>query len=186
MSVNSTNLVLGPATIYVGAFGAAEPADAAVNTTPASSAWTDIGATLDGIDLVVVQNFKILDADQSVMALGARLTTRGLTVATKVAEATLNNMAMLLNAVPPVSGSGYSTLEPTVDTSATQPIYRALIVDGWAPNSLRRRLIIRKTLSTDDIKSSYAKDGQTVYTVTWTAYYVTPSILPFKIVDQTS
>ena len=45
MSVTATNLCLGPGTLYTGAFGAAEPADADVNTTPEVSAWTDLGGT---------------------------------------------------------------------------------------------------------------------------------------------
>jgi hypothetical protein len=37
MPVTTTNLIQGPATLYVGAFGAAEPTDALINTAPAAA-----------------------------------------------------------------------------------------------------------------------------------------------------
>ncbi len=54
MGVTASNLILGPARLYIGAFGGAEPADSAVTpngvTTPPSSAvWTDVGGTDGGV-----------------------------------------------------------------------------------------------------------------------------------------
>ncbi len=186
MSVTASNLVMGPATIYSGAFGAAEPAETTVNSTPATSAWTDLGGTLDGAELKVDQKYTDLMVDQIVDKAGGRLTERTIEVTTKLAEPTLANLGFVLNDGTAASGSGFNSFEPNFATSATQPTYRALLLDGYGPNSFRRRVILRKVLSTAGVKFAYKKGDQTVYDVTFTCYYVSNSISPFHVTDATS
>jgi hypothetical protein len=184
MAVTVTNLTMGPGTIYTGLFGAVEPLDTVVNTTPAASSWTDVGGTLDGVKTTVDQKYTMLECDQVVDAAGRRLTSREITVGTNMAELTLDNLALTLNDSTTASGSGYRSLEPAYATSATQPTYRALMLDGYAPNSKRRRVIVRKSMSTDKVEFAYMKDKQAVYTVQWSAHFVTTAIAPFKVVDE--
>jgi hypothetical protein len=187
MVATTSNLVMGPATLYIGAFGATEPADSAVNAAPAASAWTDVGATQGGVDITIKQDYKDLDVDQIVDVPGARLTSRKVIVATSLAEPTVNNLLYALNDGTAGSGTGYNKYDPAFASSATQPTFRALIIDGWAPGGVyTRRLIVRKALSTVDVKMSYQKDKETVFSVSWDAYYVSSSIAPFHVVDQTS
>lgn len=186
MSVTATNLIMGPATLYVGAFGATEPADTAVNTTPAASAWTDVGGTTDGVSLAIDQTYTALSVDQVVDRLGSRLTGREFAIATNLAEGTLENLAYALNGGTAATGAGYKSLDPLYASSATQPTYAAVLLDGYAPGGFRRRVILRKALSTEKVDSSYTKDGQTVIPVTFTGHYVTSGISPIHIVDQTS
>lgn len=182
MAVTATNLTMGPGTLYHGLFGATEPADTAVNTAPAASAWTDVGGTMDGVKLVIDQKYTELDVDQVVDVPGRRLTKRDLQLQTSMAEPTLNNFTLALNASTQATGSGFASLEPDFGTSATQPHYCALLLDGYNGNTVRR-IIVRKALSTDKVETSYMKDKQTVLKVTFSAHYVSPSIAPFKIVD---
>lgn len=185
MSVTVTNLVQGPGAVYIGAFGATEPADTAVNTTPPSSSWTDLGGTQDGIELAVNQEYKALEVDQVVDVPGRRLVSRDMTVKTNLAEPTLENLVYVLNDGTSASGSGYKSFEPIYASSATQPTYRALIVDGYAPGGdLTRRAILRKALSTDNAVTSYKKADQTFFTVTWSMHFVSASIAPFKFIDE--
>ena len=184
MAVTTTNLIQGPGTLYTGAFSAVEPADTAVNTVPAASAWTDVGGTQDGVKLKVGQTFSELEVDQIVDIPGRRLTKREFTIETNLAEPTIDNLAIALNDSTVATGSGFKSLEPINTTSATQPTYRALIMDGYSPTSKRRRVIVRKALSSDDIEFAYMKDKQTVYTVNFSGHYVSSSIAPFKIVDE--
>lgn len=186
MPVSTTNLIMGPATLYIGAFGAAEPADTDINTTPASSAWTDLGGTQDGVKLTVDQTYTELTVDQIVDAAGSRLTKRLFTIETSLAEPTLENLKYILNDGTAASGSGFKSFEPIYASSATQPTYRAVLLDGYAPGQLRRRFIIRKCLSDDKVESTYKKDAQTLFTVKWSGFFVTSSIAPFKLVDATS
>jgi hypothetical protein len=187
MAVLATNLVQGPATLYSGAFGAAEPLDTAVNTTPAASSWTDVGGTQDGVKLTIDQSYTELEVDQVVDRVGSRLTKRDFTVETSMAEPTLANLSLSLNGGTSASGAGYASFEPSFASSATQPTYKALLFDGWAPGgTFTRRVIVRKALSTDAVEIAYTKDKQTLYSVKFSGHYVSASIAPVHIVDQTS
>lgn len=186
MGVTTTNLIQGPATLYYGLFGATEPTDASVNTTPPASAWTDLGGTNGGVTLTLNLTYSELEVDQIVDRVGSRLTKRDFMVKTDLAEATLENLALALNDTAPVSAAGYKTFDPTNGSSATQPTYIAIMLDGYAPGGFRRRFIGRRMLSTDNVDQAYQKDKQTLTPVTFTGHYVSPSIKPFHIVDQTS
>ena len=192
MAATVTNLVQGPATLYIGEFGAAEPANGDVNATPAASAWTDLGGTTDGAELSIDQEYKELEVDQVVDIPGRRLVKRDMSVKTNLAEPTLANLTYALNdgTVAP-SGSGFAGYyEPAFTDSATQPTYRALIVHGWAAGegaggqSKRRMVVLRKVLSSDNVEFAYKKEDQTVFSVKWSVHYVTSAIAPFKILDE--
>ena len=195
MAANVVNLVQGPATVYIGDFGATEPANAAVNTTPQATAWTDVGGTTDGCEISINQEYKELEVDQVVDIPGRRLVKRDMSVKTNLAEPTLQNLLYALNDVNGgslgASGAGFSGYyEPAFTDSATQPTYRAVILHGWAPGSgannqsKRRMVILRKVLSSDNVEFAYKKEDQTVFSVTWSVHYVSNSIAPFKIVDE--
>lgn len=189
MTVTATNLIQGPGTLYEGAFGATEPTDANINTAPASSAWTDVGGTKDGVKLVHGQTFAELEVDQIVDIVGRRLTKREFEIETNLAEATLANLALATNNAAPTVSAAYQYLEPANDNSATQLTYKAFIFDGYAPqdasgNTMRRRVFLRKGLANDNVEYAYGKADQTVFKVKFAAHYVSSSIKPFRIVDQ--
>lgn len=177
---------MGPATLYQGDFGADEPAGSLINSAPAASAWTDVGGTLDGLEISIEQNYSDLTVDQVVDKAGGRLTERTIQVVTKLAEPTLDNLFFALNDGTPASGAGWKSYEPNFASSATQPTYRALLFDGYGENSLRRRVILRRVLSTAGVKFAYKKDEQTVYEVTFTCYYVDAQTGPFLVQEATS
>lgn len=196
IAVNASNLVLGPARLYVAAFGSTEPTDASVTpngpTTPPSAPWTDVGGTDGGVMFEVDNTYTDLQVDQLTMNVGARLTAMKMTVTTKLAEMTLTNLQTALNSIgTSSSGSGYSTLDIPVGSTSTQPSYAALIIDGWAPTlssgaAALRRVIVRKVLSQVKATLSYDKKTQQSLDCTFTAYYVSNSINPIHIVDQTA
>lgn len=196
LAVNAANLVLGPARLYVAAFGATEPADTAVTpngtTTPPSSPWTDVGGTDGGVTFEVDNTYTDLSVDQIIMNVGARLTEMKMSVTVKLSEMTLANLQTSLNSIGTTgSGTGYNTLDIAVGSAATQPTYAALIIDGWAPMlstgaPALRRVIIRKVLSQVKAQLSYDKKTQQSLDCTFNAYYVSGSIAPVHIVDQTA
>ena len=179
-------MIQGPATLYSGAFAAAEPADADINTTPAASAWTDCGGTTDGVKLSINQTYAQLEVDQITLAVGSRLTKQEVTIETSMAEATLENLSLVLNGGTAASGAGWKSFEPNVASSATQPNYSAMMFDGWAPQQFRRRVLGRKMLSTDSVEVAYTKDKQTVLAAKFSAHYVSASIAPVRLIDATS
>jgi hypothetical protein len=180
VSVTSTNLIQGPATVYTGIFGATEPATVA--TTPPGAGWTDVGGTKDGVELAVADDYAVLDVDQIVYEIARRRTKRVVTIKTSLAEATLANLALAIANTAPAT----NVLTADDGLAAFAPAYSAIIVDGIAPGGFRRRITIRKTLPTDSVAMAYQKDGQTLVPVTWSAHWVSASIAPFKIEDATS
>jgi hypothetical protein len=187
MPVTASNLALGPGDIYSGNFGVTEPADTAINTAPGVG-WTSRGGTQDGVNLIVDQKYTALEVDQVVDVVARRLTSRDIQVETNLAELTLDNLKTALNGgtVEVDGDSDTTSYELDYATSATQPGYYALLIDAYGPNSKRRRIVIRKTLSTDKVAFAYSKDKQSVYTVQFSAHYVSSSISPLRIVDDTS
>ena len=196
MSVNAANLILGPARLYIGAFGAAEPADSTVTpngvtTPPSSPTWTDVGGTDGGVQYSVDGTLTNLQVDQIIMPVGARLTDLTMMVTTKMSELTLTNMSNALNQITSTgSGSGYATQDVTVTSAASQPTYAALIIDGWAPflasgASALRRIIVRKVLAAPKVSLMYDRKTQGSYDVSFSAFFVSNSINPVHVVDQT-
>ena len=196
MSVNAANLILGPARLYIGAFGAAEPADSTVTpngvtTPPSSPTWTDVGGTDGGVQYSVDGTLTNLQVDQIIMPVGARLTDLTMMVTTKMSELTLTNMSNALNQITSTgSGSGYATQDVTVTSDASQPTYAALIIDGWAPflasgASALRRIIVRKVLAAPKVSLMYDRKTQGSYDVSFSAFFVSNSINPVHVVDQT-
>src|SRR5688500_2811326 len=93
-------VIMGAGRLYIGDFSltaANEPADTAVNTTPQSSAWTDTGYTSDGVTINFGQTFANMNVDQVADPVGAKMTERVVTIATNLAQATLENVKFGLN-----------------------------------------------------------------------------------------
>lgn len=189
MGVNVTNLIQGPATMYHGWFGlTTEPANSGINTAPSVSgnALTDVGGTLDGVQLNVAIEWSELAVDQIVDVPGRRMTKRDMSVATQMAEGTIENLTRSLNGGTSATGTGFKSYEPALDNSAVTPNYGVIVLDGIADNSRRRRVIARKTLQTEGVESAYKKDEQWVIPGTFSTHYVDNVTAPFKIVDATS
>lgn len=182
MSVTVTDLTQGPATLYRGNFGAAEPLETAVNDTPAASAWSDVGGTTDGAKLSIKTEFSMLEVDQLIDVPGSRAKLREITVETNMAEPSLENLSYALNGGTISTGSGWKAFEPVDSDAATQPNYSALLIHGWF-GTARRMVILRKVLSVEGTETEYKKDGQTVFKVKIQAFYVSASIRPFRIID---
>lgn len=179
MTVTSTNLIQGPATLYHGDFGATEPAD--VDTTPATG-WTDLGGTKGGVSLIVNDTYGVLEVDQIVYEVARRRTKRVVQIKTSLAEATLENLAIATNNTAPSS----SKMVGDDGLTAFAPDYSAVILDGIAPSALRRRVTARKVLATESVESAYKKDDQTLIPVTFTIHWVSAAIKPFDVEDATA
>ncbi|MCW2898571.1 MAG: hypothetical protein JWO67_836 [Streptosporangiaceae bacterium] len=189
MAVTTSNLIQGPADLYSAPFGATEPADTnAAVAAPPTTPWVDCGGTDGGLKLAVDQKYGVLAVDQIVDRAGSRLIGRDFALGTNLAEATLANLQLALGGggtVTTGTAPAASTFEPAFASSATQPIYSAFCMDGWAPGgAFRRRVILRKGLSTAKVESTYTKDKQTFIPVEFTGHYVTAAIAPIHVADQ--
>lgn len=179
MTVTSTNLIQGPATLYAAPFGSTEPVS--LTTAPAAP-WIDLGGTSDGAELSIADEYSVLNVDQIVYEVERRRTNRVVTIKTQLAEATLENLARAINNTAPAAG----VLTADDGLTAFNPPYQAVLLDGIAPGGFRRRIIVRKVLSTDSMDSAYKKDSMTLIPVTFTGHWVSASIKPFSISDASA
>ena len=195
MAITPLNICMGPANLYFGAFGSVEPAYGVLTGTPSSAVWTDVGAIADGTSVLleVDQTYTEISAEQTIDPLGARLTKRTIQVTASLEEVTLANMTLAMNGLTSINPQAtYSVLDPVTGSAQSQPVYTALIIDGWAPTagttetSCRRRIVIRKCLSNSKVDIEYEKAKPSLFACVWTAYYVSGTITPFEIIDQTS
>lgn len=176
MSITVTNLLQGPATIYVGPFGATEPttADEVLDT-----AWKDVGATDSGAKLTITQKYSDMVIDQVALPVGTRLTEQSFSIDTALAEATLANLRIALNLAS--STATELELDPTISNS--EPNYAAVLLVGQRPGGGNRVVIIRRALVTANVEMAFQKDKMTTVPVTFSGYYVSQSIKPIKIDD---
>lgn len=197
MAVNALNLTLGPARLYLAPYGTTPPAPGAVTpngpTNPPSAPWTDVGGTSGGVTFAVEGTMTNLEVDQVIMPVGSRMTALAMTIETTMAEVTLANMNAALNSIMTSStGTGYQSSDITVTGAATQPTYTAMILDGWAPSiaatgaSALRRIVVQKALATPKVSLVYNKKDQSGYQVTWNVFYVSNSVNPVTLIDQTA
>lgn len=194
MAVTPYNLVQGPAQLYYGAFGTAEPTDASATVVagPPGAGWTDVGGTEIGVSTNIDVTYVDLTVSQLLDPVGARATARMITVTTQLAEATVANLSLVMNQLTTSTVSAsYTTLDPVTTTSATQPTYAALIVDGWGPTlasgaAARRRWVIRKVICKPKITELYDLEKQALYDVTFQAYWVSAGVPLFHLVGQTA
>lgn len=184
-TTDRTKVLAGPGTLYYGAFGATEPADAAASAAPASGAWTQAGPTDGGLTVSVEQKFFELRVDQNVDIVGRRLTERDVQVSTSLLEGTLTNLAIALNDSTASSGAGFTKQSMTLGQSSFVPTERAIIVDGPAPGTNKnRRFIARRVVSIDKVESAYQKDGMWMIPVTWGAMFVDSTTSPCVWIDE--
>lgn len=194
-TVTATNVLAGPAAIYLGTLDASgqvvgAPAASAVNQAPAASAWTDLGGTDGGVTVLTNQSFFVMRVDQIPDSIGRRLTERDVLVRTNLAEGTLLNLARALNVAESTvtTGTGYRQFELPFGQSAMFPTERCLLMDGWAPVSgnvaRRRRVILRRVVSVENIESAYQKDGLWLTPVTFGAMYVNSTVSPVLFTDE--
>lgn len=177
MAVQTENLLMGPVDVYHGAFGATEPTDA--ETVPGVG-WTDLGGTDGGVTLTLGQTYTPMTVDQVAMAVDARLTDETISVATSLAEATLDNLRRARNALADAA-TEYEFGGELITNSS--PLYGAILLRGQAPEGGPRLVVVRRTLSTENIGIPFQKTDKTVFPVTWTAYFVSASVRAVRVDD---
>lgn len=179
-------LVMGPASVYVADYGTLEPTD----TGTLLGSYSDLGTTLDGVQLTVKHEYESPVLVQEVHKPSSRLKRRHLSVKCSLAEPTLTSLLYALDHGSIVAGAGYESYSAPLIDRATPLTYRVVIIDGWAPDfnpnnqHKRRRLILRRCLSTQGAEMSYNKDKLTVYGLQWDVHRVDDSTAPFKIIDE--
>jgi hypothetical protein len=187
---SASNIIAGAAELFGAPFGSTEPLDTAAATAP-TTPWASLGGTDDGVTLNVSHDWFEKRMDQVIDTPGRVKTSRAITVATNLVEGTLENLALALSESSAITSGGtgataWRALEVTGDDSGAEPLYTALILRGRAPGGKRRLFILRKVLQTEDVESAYKKDDQWLIPVTFSCHWVSPSVRPFRVLDDAS
>jgi hypothetical protein len=191
-TITTTDILIGPGQLWWGLFPL-EPADADIGTPPGAG-FADAGATSGGLTQTVAQTFFEAEVDQAVDAVARRLINRRITLATSMAEATLEKLAIALNHDPAtavetiVGPPAAKKLELLVGQDAMRLTDLVIVVDGFAPSdgaAKMRRTIIRKCNSIESVGKAYQKDATTLIPVTFGALYVDATTSPVAWLDET-
>lgn len=210
ISVTPFNIGQGAGVLYVAPWvnGAATPLTSYIGTNPGgvdvTDPFVDVGGTTGGITVEVDETLSNIAVDQILDPVGARVTARTIQVTTTLMETHIPNLVSAMNGLTAVTvdangdpedgttpSAGYAQMSLVEQTSATQPIYSSLIVDGWGPTMAdgtpaKRRFIIPKVLSQPKISQKFSMADQATVDVTFTAFYVGDSQSPLYIIDQTT
>lgn len=192
-SENPNNVILGPARIWVGAFGVTEPAltNAALIVDP-STGWTYLGATSGGAQWEVDLTLTRVPADQWIDDVMGRFTHRQVSLTTNLLEGTMANMLVALNNIGTVTaGSGITSMTAGQPNAAVPAQYASILIDGWAPllgsgAAARRRGIFRKCLNETKVANTLAPDKAGMFALNFGTFGVSNTIDPFIVEDQTA
>lgn len=192
---DTRNLILGPAQVYIGTFGAvvepgATSGDFSGSSWTPTSGWTDLGFTNGGVTLNLQKEYTPLEVDQITSTPHSVVTSESYEVTTSLAEGTLENLVLAMNdGVIDTSTPGVKKYKP-VDSVAGRPTgYKALLLVGTGTaadlsvGARRRFVLVRKVLSTAGISVAYSKTDQQVFEVTFTGHYVSSAVRPYEIMD---
>ncbi|OLT26557.1 hypothetical protein BJF83_20860 [Nocardiopsis sp. CNR-923] len=183
--VEPRNLTSGAGELWSAEVGASEPSDDEINLdvdlTAVANEWEGLGGTNDGITLNVSIEYFELEVDQELDTVERRATKRDVSVATNLAELTLENLRRTQNGGTTTTGNGVKSYEPATGRELAQPHYSALLLDGWGPAHQRRRCVIRRTLNVAETSTSYSKDGMSLYPVEVHGHFVATNIKPYRV-----
>lgn len=199
MAVTPYNVIQGPARMFVAPYPVANidnylTADPSVTPVLSSDGFVDVGGTTGGVTVELDETIGNIVVDQILDPVGGRTTARTIQVTTTFMETHVANLQLALNGGTSTNnqtGDNYIGFDLSTQTSATQPLYSTIIVDGWgatvqdtsAPTT--RRFVMQKVLSAPKISQKFNMADQATVAVTFTAYYVSPTISPFSLREST-
>jgi hypothetical protein len=201
MAVTPYNVIQGPGRLFVAPYPVTGIDDYLTTdpaTLPVGAPFVDVGGTTGGITVEVDETIGNITVDQILDPVGGRTTARTLQVTTTFMETDVANLRLAMNGATSTTetdGSGdtpaYIGFDLNTQTSATQPLYSTIIVDGWGATTAggvatTRRFIMQKVLSAPKVSQKFNMADQATVAVTFTAYYVSSSISPFSLRESTT
>jgi hypothetical protein len=151
MPVTKANIIVGAGTLKVGQYG---------------STTTDVGATRDGVEIIVERDYHDTQVDQILATIAKTETNRKITIKTNLLEATLANLAIAWGYPPGAVSSGTFSLGIP---SATEE--KKIEFVGKAPNGATRTATFWRCVAVSAGGVKYVKDGEVVIPVEFEVLY---------------
>jgi len=166
-------ILTGPATIYLGEVGVDAPL---IDVVPDPEDWVDVGDTEGGVSVDISQDTTELSTDQKIAAVKIIRTGEGITVTFSMAEATLENLALILDGlevtvVPPGKGTaGYRHFN--LARGAGPMKQHGLLIRGPSPyGDYNMQFLFAQVVMTGAPKIALVKDDKVVFDTEWKALY---------------
>ena len=202
----STNIIVGAAALFVAdttldatsltAFDGTESFKDTLSTSPASADYTNVGYTMNGLELNFQPDFGEVRVDQVLDA--AKLYKQGMRVdlKTSFAEATLENLLLsLAYSDTKLTGNKATSAGKALDLSAGDigecPVERGIVAVGpgtgdcVASATVERVYTAYRALSIDNVTVAAKRDTPSEFTVTFRLLPEDTSGSYGKIVDRT-
>ena len=162
-------VLVGVGTLYIGAANLAAPATVA--TVPGVG-WTSLGETDGGVKVTKTQNIESFTSDQRTGKMKAVRTEEGLTIETNLNEATLENLANVINGTVTDTPAGVGVIGTRalkLHAGATVTEY-ALLFRGSSPyGNFPGQFYIPRGYMDDDVEMEFSKDGKVLIPVKFEA-----------------
>jgi hypothetical protein len=166
-------ILAGAATIYLGDVGAVAPL---IDAVPDPDDWVDVGDTEGGVSIEIGQDTTELSTDQKIAPVKIVRTGESVTVTFALAEATLENLAKVLDditvtVVPPAKGTaGYRKFE--LARGAGPMAQHALLIRGPSPyGDFNMQFVFPQAVMTGTPTFALVKDDKVVFDTEWKALY---------------
>ncbi len=158
MAVNTKNVLVGTAQLYIAPWATVPPALPAITVTVWAPTWVPMGATEQGVKLTVAR--KTVDIMVEEQPTPAQVTTDTMTISitTSLAEDTIANMKVAYG------GGTITAVAPSVTKTGTTTLTLALGLDkltvafqGVNAHGFTRRFYIPEVLSVASVDTSYRR-----------------------------
>lgn len=161
-------ILVGVGTLYVAGSGTAKPA----LTASPSASWRDLGETDGGVKIAKTQNLEPFSSDQRTGKVKVVRTEEGLRIETNLQEATLENLADVINGTVTDTAPGVGTIGTRslkLHAGKTVSEY-AFLFRGDSPyGDFPGQFYVPRGYFTDDVEMEFTKDGKTLIPVAFEA-----------------
>lgn len=153
-------ILSGVGTIYIAPAGEAKPA---VNAAPSGN-WVSLGETDGGVKVTKTQSIEAFSTDQRTGKVKAIRTEEGVTVETNLVQATLENLANVLNGQVTDTAPGSGTIgKRSLPLHAGADVDEiAILFRGDSPYSATYpgQYYVPRGYIDDDVEMEFVKDGK--------------------------
>lgn len=161
-------LLVGVGTFYVGPANEPKPE---LDADPAGN-WRDMGLTDGGLTATKTQNIEKFSADQRTGNLKAVRTEEGMKYETNLQEATLENLADVINGTVTLTAAGAGQIgekSMTLYKGATVEEFAVLYRGDSAYGDFPAQLYCPRGFFDEDVGMEFTKDGKTLIPVMFDA-----------------
>lgn len=157
-------------------------------TAPDFTGWNYLGLTDGGVNASLQKSYANHTVDQSPDWVASTITERHASIASTLAAFTLDKIQAANNGGTIVTGVGtagaWDSWEPITDVLETPEEYISLSLEGRRQDGKRAIIVVRRTLSVENMDFAFTKEAKTTLGVSWAGHYVSDDVAPMVVYTQ--